>query len=352
MSALYTYLPQDRLHALARNLSLPDRTSGAALFADISGFTTLTETLRESLGARRGAEELTRHLDAVYSTLIAEVENYGGSVIEFAGDAIMCWFDEKNDASSPSSRAVACAFALQQAMRAFSLIALPNGTTITLSLKVAVASGSARRFVVGDPSIHYMDALAGETVARTSAAEHLANKSEVLVDEATVNTLGGSLTLQEWRTDEETNERFAVVKEFKERISPVPLSEPPADLDPALLRTWIYPQVYEREQFGESSFLTEFRPCAVLFVRFTGIDYDTDGAQEQLDTFICQMQIIASRYEGTFLQLTIGDKGSYVYINFGALSTHEDDARRAVKAALELQRRGQLCNCKWESPKG
>ena len=342
MSALYTYLPQDRLHALARNLSLPDRTSGAALFADISGFTTLTESLRESLGARRGAEELTRHLDAVYSTLIAEVENYGGSVIEFAGDAIMCWFDEKNDASSPSSRAVACAFALQQAMRAFSLIALPNGTTITLSLKVAVASGSARRFVVGDPSIHYMDALAGETVARTSAAEHLANKSEVLVDEATVNTLGESLTLQEWRTDEETNERFAVVKEFKERISAVPSSEPLADLNPALLRTWIHPQVYEREQFGESSFLTEFRPCAVLFVRFTGIDYDTDGAQEQLDTVISQMQIIASRYDGTFLQLAIGDKGSYVYINFGALSKHEDDARRAVKAALELRERSTL----------
>ena len=160
MSALYTYLPQDRLHALARNLSLPDRTSGAALFADISGFTTLTESLRESLGARRGAEELTRHLDAVYSTLIAEVENYGGSVIEFAGDAIMCWFDEKKDASSPSSRAVACAFALQQAMRAFSLIALPNGTTITLSLKVAVASGVGTP-ICGGRSVHSLHGCIG-----------------------------------------------------------------------------------------------------------------------------------------------------------------------------------------------
>jgi adenylate cyclase len=37
------------------------------------------------------------------------------------------------------------------------------------------------------------------------------------------------------------------------------------------------------------------------------------------------------------LQLTIGDKGSYAYVNFGALQAHEDDGRRAVKAALELR---------------
>jgi hypothetical protein len=36
MSNLRTYLPQDRLRALARGETLPDRTSGAAIFADIS----------------------------------------------------------------------------------------------------------------------------------------------------------------------------------------------------------------------------------------------------------------------------------------------------------------------------
>jgi len=51
---LHIYLPQDRLRALARSESLPDRTCGAALFADISGFTALTQGLRESLGPRRG----------------------------------------------------------------------------------------------------------------------------------------------------------------------------------------------------------------------------------------------------------------------------------------------------------
>ncbi len=72
------YIPTDRRHALARGKSLPDRTKGAALFADISGFTPLTEALARELGPQRGAEELTHHLNSVYDVLIAELDAYGG----------------------------------------------------------------------------------------------------------------------------------------------------------------------------------------------------------------------------------------------------------------------------------
>ena len=88
--ALHIYLPQDRLRALASGETLPDRTNGSALFADLSGFTALTEALSNALGPRRGAEELTRRIDSVYSTLIGEIERYGGSTIRFAGDSILC----------------------------------------------------------------------------------------------------------------------------------------------------------------------------------------------------------------------------------------------------------------------
>ena len=43
-------------------------------------------------------------------------------------------------------------------------------------------------------------------------------------------------------------------------------------------------------------------------------------------------------YGGNLLQLTIGDKGAYLYAIFGAPVAHEDDARRAVAAALDLRR--------------
>ncbi|HVN54104.1 MAG TPA: tetratricopeptide repeat protein [Anaerolineaceae bacterium] len=317
------------------------------MFADISGFTPLTEGLRESLGPRRGAEELTKHLDQVYTALIAEIERYGGSVIEFAGDSIMCWFDDRTS-SAPftmreggtgdgSARAVTCAFALQEAMQAFKTIPLPNGTLTALTLKVAVASGPARRFVVGDPQIHYVDALAGATVARTSTGEHLSQGGDVLVDEATVNSLADSLTVKEWRTDYDSGERFAVVAAYSKITEPIEVS-PVAQLSMEQLRGWLHKSQTDREE----SFLTEFRPCVALFLRFLGIDYDAEDAKGQLDVFIRGTQTIVERYEGTLLQITIGDKGSYAYINFGALSAHEDNARRAVKAALDIKRSSTL----------
>ncbi len=351
MTTLHIYLAQDRLRALARGESLPGRTTGSALFADISGFTALTEALRNSLGARRGAEELTRRIEAVYSALITQIELFGGSVIEFAGDSMLCWFDddlslvtsiESSDEiiqAPGAQRAVACGVVLQRTMRAFARIVLPDKSSTALTLKVAVASGTAHRFIVGDPKIRRIDTLAGAIVARTATAEHHAHAGEVILDEVTAKIMGEGITIQEWRQDRESYERFAVISGLTQSIDPPVLMQLDAGyLMPEELHPWVHAPLVEREQAGHVAFLIEFRPCVAMFVRFTGIDFDHDLAGPQLDAFICQSQEIVARHGGTFLQLTIGDKGSYAYINFGVLSTHEDDARRAVSAALELQK--------------
>jgi adenylate cyclase len=351
MTRLHIYLAQDRLRALTRGESLPSRTNGSALFADISGFTALTEALRNALGPRRGAEELTQQIEAVYSALITQIELYGGSVIEFAGDSVLCWFNEdrslpgeaeSGDSSrqpSAAQRAVACGVALQQAMDAFANIVLPDQSTTALTLKVAIASGTARRFVVGDPQIRWIDTLAGATVASTATAEHHARAGEVLIDEFTANLLDNTITIGGWREDLDSVERFAVVGAFVEPIDPPLRMQPDAGHSGAEeLHPWVHAALVERERSGQAAFLTEFRPCVAMFVRFGGIDFDQDAAGPQLDAFICQAQRIVARHGGTVIQLTIGDKGSYAYFNFGAFNAHEDDARRAVKTALELQK--------------
>ena len=138
---LSVYLPMDRRQALARGHSLPDRTEGAALFADIAGFTRLTERLVATLGPRRGAEELTRLLNAAYDALIPEVHLYGGSVVGFSGGGFTCWFDR-----DPGLRATACGLAMQRALCPFAVVPIPGGEPVSLSLKVAIASGPVRRF--------------------------------------------------------------------------------------------------------------------------------------------------------------------------------------------------------------
>jgi len=107
------------------------------------------------------------------------------------------------------------------------------------------------------------------------------------------------------------------------------------------LGAWVNTAVFAREQAGQGMFLTELRPAVALFMRFTGIDFETDQAGEQLDMFLRRVQAVLRLYEGTLIQLTIGDKGSYLYAAFGAPMTHEDDARRAMKAALDIRHAAQ-----------
>ena len=340
--ALVPYLPLDRRRALEADCVLPERTSGSALFADISGFSALTRALARSLGARRGAEELPRHLDRVYDALIRHVQAHGGSVVGFAGDSITCWFD-----GDDGSAACACAFAMQAAMDTFVRVDLPDRTSTAITLKVAVTSGPVRRLLVGDPAIQRLDVIAGATVARLAQAEGLAARGEVVVDEPTVARLAGRLQVTEWR--EGDGNRFALVNGLAPAPAPGATGTgrdgqhegvhglAPSGAHDAALCSWVLPTVVERLRAGQGEFLTELRPVVAMFVGFAGLDYDGDeAAGAKLDEFVRRVQQEATRMEGTLVQLTVGDKGSYLYLAFGAPLAHEDDGRRAVAVAERL----------------
>ncbi len=333
MNPLRAYLAEDRARALAAGEDLPDRTRGAALFADISGFTPLTEALTQTLGPRRGIEALTDQINAVYAALGAVVARWRGSIIGFAGDAITCWFDDADGPATP--RAAACALEFQAAMVPFAAIQLVGGPTVGLALKVAIAAGSARRFVVGDPAIQQLDVLAGTTLARMAAGEVLASAGEVLLDDAARAALGPGALISQSRMDEETGERFTLLHALVDTpaVTPWVSVALPADT----LRPWVLPTVWEREQAGLGTFLTELRPAVALFLRFGGLDFDGDDrAGERLDALVRRAQAIFAETSGTLLSITVGDKGSYLYGAFGAPVAHEDDARRAAQAALAM----------------
>src|SRR6266508_1502446 len=157
MDLVSAYLPLDRRFALAGGNPLPENGRGAVLFTDISGFTTLTEALVNMLGYQRGAEELSQYLDKVFG-LSAEVVRYHGSVISSGGDALLSWFDgSEKDAAQ---RAVTVAFEMQKSVSAISTYALSDDSSVQLKIKSAVACGSVRRFLVGDPQIRLFDVLA------------------------------------------------------------------------------------------------------------------------------------------------------------------------------------------------
>ena len=339
MESLYAYIPTDRRHALAHGSDLPDYVTGAALFADISGFTPLTEALAEALGPQRGADELTRWLNQVYDTLVTEIESYHGSVISFGGDAVTCWFDDNKGSLPAALRAAASALAVQRAMQQFARVEIPGAGNVSLAIKVVVTVGPARRFLIGDPAIQLVDTLAGETLYRLEDGEHLAQRGEVLLDQSAVTVLGEEIDISEWREDVTSGERFAVVNRLKTSVPPDPWAPLETDaLREDRVQPWLLPPVYERLMSGLGEFLTELRPTVAMFVRFSGIDYDVDAqAPRKLNTYVQAVQRILAHYDSYMLQLTNGDKGSNFYVSFGVPLAHEDDAIRAVTAALELR---------------
>ncbi|HTX62629.1 MAG TPA: adenylate/guanylate cyclase domain-containing protein, partial [Acidimicrobiales bacterium] len=324
------YLAGDRRRALGDGRELPDRVQGAAIFADISGFTPLTEALAKELGPQRGAEELTAALDVVFDAVLGQLHRFGGSVIYFSGDAVTCWLD-----GDEGILGVACALAMQRAMGTVCRITTPGGTEVELGMKVAVAAGRARRFVVGDPDVQLVDVLAGSLMDRLAAVEHHAERGEVLVDEATLDALAGRIEVTALRGVDD--DRAAVVGSVTAATGALPTVPPYPRLPAAIVRQWLLPAVYERMRTGRGEFLSELRPAVPMFVRFGGIDYDADEhAPEKLDEFVRRAQWLIDGHGGNVLQLTIGDKGAYLYAVFGSPLAHEDDAARACAAALEV----------------
>ena len=329
MESLNVYIPVDRRVALRKGQTLPDRTSGTVLFTDISGFTTIAEMLSQKLGPQRGAEEITHQLNSIYGILIAQVHKYRGSVISFSGDAITCWFD-----GDDGRRGTTCALAMQQAMEQFPSVRTADGDEMTIGIKSGVTAGPARRFLVGDPRVWVIETLAGSLLDRVESAERLAKQGETVLGSEIIRNLHLEGEALEWRVGKD-GKRYALLARLRQ-----PAPEEPWDDFPIIpieqARDWVLPVIHERLKSGAGEFLAELRPVVALFLKFTGIDYEAEGAGDQLDRYIRWVQAVLARFEGTLLELTIGDKGSYIFAAFGAPQAHEDDAARAAGAALEL----------------
>ena len=89
---LASYVPkliQNRIVADPSPIESPvaEEIQAALLFADISGFTLLTERLAEK--GPTGVEALARILNEYFGQLIDIIHDYGGDVVKFAGDAVI-----------------------------------------------------------------------------------------------------------------------------------------------------------------------------------------------------------------------------------------------------------------------
>jgi len=181
MEVLTSYIPRIAvMRWRARRTARP--LPGGALFADISGSPAVRNAGR-TFGPRRGAEELTLHLNAVYDALIGEVDGCGGVSLRLPGTRSPAGLTATTGCGS------GVRLAMQEAMKRLAVVRMGDGREVTLAVKISWCRPRAA-VCPGDPAIRVMDVLAGRTLVRMASAAAATHRGEVVLDEPTAAALG------------------------------------------------------------------------------------------------------------------------------------------------------------------
>lgn len=330
LDTLISYVPPLTVRRFADNPTpLLDPTAeyfpATALFADISGFTEITEALAQR--GPGGAEELTLLLNSYFSQLITLIGEHGGEIIEFAGDGLLAlWPAEDEDLSLTTLRASQCALAIQSSLHDTYVAG-----DVPLALHIGIGAGEIAAAHLGGMFGHWMLLVGGAPLVQVSLANQQATSGEII------------LSPEAWQLVETTcagrplargsARLIAVHTHLPER--PVRRIYSSSEAEEAL-RAYISSSILARLDAGQIGWLAELRRVTVLFINLPGLDHTTP--LEQAQTIISDLQTALYHYEGSINNLYVDDKGTTLIAALGLPPlAHEDDAVRALRAALAIR---------------
>ncbi|MGH2865096.1 MAG: adenylate/guanylate cyclase domain-containing protein, partial [Solirubrobacteraceae bacterium] len=148
-----------------------ERRTVTVLFADISGFTAMAETLDH--------ETVKRLMERCLTRLGAEVERFGGHVDKYIGDNVMALFGAPVAHEDDPDRAVRAAFAMQGAMEELNREFSPR-FGVQLALRVGVNTGEVLAGRIGQGYT-----VLGDAVNVAARLESAAPVGGILVGERT-----------------------------------------------------------------------------------------------------------------------------------------------------------------------
>lgn len=314
-----------RLAARPAGALAPDeeRPSGAVLFVDVTGFTALTEQLAQR--GPSGAELLTDILNDCFGTVIAVVLEHGGDVAQFAGDAVLAvWPDD--DPRRAALRAARCGWALQEALER-----RPSREEVRLRARAGVGVGGFWSGCVGGARGRWEHLVAGEAAAVAGRAATRAVPGGLVVTSALGDLVRDTVTVRA------AGDGFLeVLGVAAAAADPAPASRFAADPDVEHLSAFVPRAIVERLAAGHTGWEAEFRRITVLFVGARDLDYAAADALARVHAALGAVQEVVYRMDGSVHQIVADQSGTTVVLAAWGLPmhTHEDDAARAVAAAL------------------
>lgn len=297
----------------------------AVLFADISGFTSITERLAQQGSA--GVEELSYHLNAYFGQLINLISSHGGDVIKFAGDALLAsWIATDEDLTTVTHRAAQCSLELLNRLGDYA------AADIRLTLHIGLSAGDITGLWIGGVQGRCEFAIAGEPIREMAQATVVASAGEVCISPQ------GWELISDRFSGIRMDSGFVRLEALTSYLTPRPINIPPLTNNLInWLRGFTPRGIAEHLDARQMRWLAELRCISVLFIGLPGLDHCADNVLELVQQVTTTVQKAVYQYDGTLRQVMIDDKGTVAIAAFGLPPlAHEDNAVRAVQAALKI----------------
>jgi class 3 adenylate cyclase/tetratricopeptide (TPR) repeat protein len=294
--------------------------TGAALFADITGFTALTEQL-----ARRGpdgAERLTELLNDAFGGMIRGIVDSGGDVLSFAGDALLAVWTQDDALARSLVAADACHRCLA------------DGTLGSEGLQVRVGIGA------GPLSLHelgsgerWVSVGSGPALHAMATAERAAQPGDTMVWSEGIDALPAGVE------GIEVDGGLRISGRPEQRLSPTPESPLQWSDGAAIgLRAFLPAAVLSRVDAGQTAWMAELRTVTPIFVLLRGCDPANAEQAPMIQRVLAVALDGLDVFEGTLDKILVDDRGTSIVAAFGyPPRAHEDDATRAVRTALLIE---------------
>ncbi len=292
------------------------RFHAVALFADMSGFTHMTEVLMQR--GKENAELLAVLLRSLFDPLVKSVYAHDGFITGFAGDSFQAIF--LGDDLDTCYRAVQAARRIQRAVETRPPLEIPQGV-FKISIKVGVGEGETDWGILGgnDEPAQYVYYFKGEAIEACTEAEHLAQRGQIILAKSIYTRLKKVLEV------EEINSNFYRLLDVQSHTP-----EPQAIQIPAVEDKII--SLFAPPGLSQLSADGEFRNVITVFL---GVR-DALGETE-LTEFISLTFRLLRQFGGSLAKLDFGDKGCNLLLFWGAPLSYENSGERALNFILALK---------------
>jgi class 3 adenylate cyclase/tetratricopeptide (TPR) repeat protein len=312
-----------QLHLLADPDTPYWTAEGTALFADVSGFTQLSEQLARK--GREGAEQITDTIGGSFASILKVAYENGASLLKFGGDALLLWFQGEDHAS----RACAAALRMRGRLDDVGRIELPDAK-VTLRMSQGVHSGKFHFFAIGTSHLEMLPT--GPAWSRTVAMEHAAEAGEILVSAETAAFLPGGLL-----GDPKASGVLLIHEPpgHDEKIPYIPRPKMPPE---PLLRC-LSPAIRAHVLAGGGT--SEHRPVAIAFIRVEGTDALIEqkgvaAAAEALHRVVSVVEAATEEQGIAFLGSDVDADGCKLILTAGAPTVMGDDEDRMLLALRKI----------------